>query len=107
MTPSKAFVAIVVLALALGGNLGSAAQAADPAASREAAAEFIETLGEKVLAIQASEPAAMAEPRRDALRNLIRVGCLRRTTEVALCHARFAQIPRFIVDLRMPPPRVA
>ena len=72
MTPSKAFVAIVVLALVLGGNLGSAAQAADPAASREAAAEFIETLAEKVLAIQPSEPAAMAEPRRDALRNLIR-----------------------------------
>ena len=72
MTQSKAFVVIVVLALALGGNLGSAAQAADPAASREAVAEFIVTLGEKVLAIQVSEPAAMAAPRRDALRNLIR-----------------------------------
>jgi phospholipid transport system substrate-binding protein len=71
MTPSKAIVAIVVLVLALGGNLCSEAQAFDPTASREAAAEFIETLGEKVLAIQASEPTAMAAPHQDTLRNLI------------------------------------
>ncbi len=71
MTPSKAIVAIVVLAIALGGNIGSDVQAANPAAPRGAAAEFIKTLGEKVLAIQASEPAAMAPQRRDALRKLI------------------------------------
>jgi phospholipid transport system substrate-binding protein len=67
MTPGKTLQAILVAALALGWSLGGAARAASADPSNEAAA-LIETLGQRVLALQGLEAAGRPAPLQDLIR---------------------------------------
>ena len=73
MTPSRKLKVIVVSALMLGATWAGTAQAAE-GHSNEQAVAFIEALGDKVLAIQASTAADVAGLRQSALEDLIRDG---------------------------------
>ncbi len=74
MIRGKAIGVVVVLLSALGCTAGNQVQAQD-AASPEGASEFVETLGERVLAIEASAQRGIApEARLSALRDLIQSG---------------------------------
>ncbi len=73
MTHSKALKVLFALSFALTLTVSGAAQGNEPA-SPQGAAEFVETLGERVAAIWVSENENLPETKRAALRDLIHVG---------------------------------